>query len=264
MKNPFVKKLVALFFIFYLPFHSMAWGLLGHRIVGEIADSYLTPQTKKEIKLLLGTESIGMVSNWMDFIKSDSTYKYLGNWHYINMESGFSQNEFQAFLDKDTSTNAYTKILFISKELKKKILSHSTRSMYLKTLIHLVGDIHQPLHVGRPDDHGGNKIKVMWFNENINLHQLWDDRLINFQQLSYTEYARAINHTSKLQRNTWEKETLGQWLWQSYQYAENIYSDINTDDKVGYSYNFKYIAIINQQLLKGGVHLAGLLNDIFD
>ena len=66
-------------------------------------------------------------------------------------------------------------------------------------LIHLVGDIHQPMHTGRSDDQGGNKIKVMWFNEPKNLHQVWDDQLILFQQLSYTEYAAAINHTTPAQ-----------------------------------------------------------------
>lgn len=242
----------------------MAWGVLGHRIVGEIADSYLTPDARKEIKKLLGTETIGMASNWMDFIRSDSTYKYLSNWHYINIKGGLSQNEFQNFFDKDTATDAYTKILFVSKELKNKVLSHDTRAMYLRILIHLVGDIHQPLHVGRLDDLGGNKIKLLWFNENVNLHQVWDERLVNFQQLSYTEYVNVINHTTKAQRKAWQKEPLSQWLWESYQNAEKIYADIKPDEKIGYNYNFKYIATVNDRLLKGGVHLAGLLNEIFD
>ncbi|HMU71739.1 MAG TPA: S1/P1 nuclease, partial [Ferruginibacter sp.] len=81
--------------------------------------------------------------------------------------------------------------------------------------------------------------------------------------LSYTEYVAAINHTTKEQRELWQSEPVSQWIWNSYQLAEKIYADVKPEDKLGYPYNYKYIGIVNQQLLKGGVHLAGLLNEIF-
>jgi len=257
-------KFILITFIAYLPFKSQAWGVLGHRIVGEIADSYLSADAKKDIKDLLGNESVGMASNWMDFIKSDSTFRYLSNWHYLNIKSGLTQPEFESWVQKDTSTNAYTKILFVSQELKNKVIARETRAMYLKILIHLVGDIHQPMHVGRLEDQGGNRIRLMWFNDNVNLHQVWDDRLIGLQQLSYTEYVKAINFTTKDQRRVWQSEPLHNWFWQSYVHAEKIYADIKPEEKLGYNYHFKYIDVVNDQLLKGGVHLAGLLNEIFD
>ena len=167
-------------------------------------------------------------------------------------------------IEEDTSTNAFTKIRFVANELKNKAHPVETRAMYLRILIHLVGDIHQPLHVGRLEDLGGNRIRLTWFNENVNLHQVWDERLINFQQLSYTEYAGSINFTNKIQRKSWQNQPLSQWFWESYQYAEQIYGDVKADDKLGYNYNFKYIAIVNGQLLKGGVRLAGLFNYTFD
>ena len=131
-------------------------------------------------------------------------------------------------------------------------------------MIHLVGDIHQPLHVGRLEDLGGNKVKVLWFKDSSNLHQVWDEKLIDFQQLSYTEYAAAINFSSKEQRKIWQEEPLSLWFYQSYQHAEKIYAEVKApDEKLGYQYNFKYIKTLDEQLLKGGVRLAGLLNDIF-
>jgi hypothetical protein len=131
-------------------------------------------------------------------------------------------------------------------------------------LIHFVGDIHQPLHAGRFEDLGGNKIKVNWFSDLKNLHQIWDDQLILFQQLSYTEYSTAINHTNPTQIKTWQQEPLSEWIIQSYQLSEKIYSDIKQpNQRLEYRYNFNYVSILNQQLLKGGVHLAGVLNDIF-
>jgi len=258
-----IKKTSLLLFFLYLPFCSMAWGVLGHRIVGQVADSYLTKNTKKEIFKILGNESIAMASNWPDFIKSDPSYSYLSPWHYINLKAGLSETEVKNYLATDTVTDAYTRINWLTAELKNKELEQEKKILYLRLLIHIVGDIHQPLHVGRYEDLGGNKIKVTWFKDAYNLHQIWDERLVDFQQLSYTEYATAINFSTKEQRKTWEAEPVSEWIWQSYQHAENIYADIKPDDKLGYQYNFKYIATVNQQLLKGGVHLACLLNDIF-
>jgi len=258
------KKLLLLVLFFYLPFQSGAWGLLGHRIVGQIADHYLTPLARIQVAKILGIESIAMTSNWPDFIRSDTSYNYLSNWHYINIKGGMSYNEVRSLLFSDTAINAYTKINFLVKELRKKNLPTKDKLFYLRFLIHIVGDIHQPLHVGRPEDRGGNQIKVLWFNVPYNLHQVWDQQLINFQQLSYTEYTTAIDHTTKAQRIAWQKEPLHDWFWQSYQIAEKVYGDVKMpDEKLGYLYNFLYIDILNNQLLKGGIHLAGLLNSIY-
>lgn len=259
-----IIKAFCIVFIAALPFNAMAWGVLGHRIVGEIADGYLSKKAKKEVYAILGIESIAMSSNWADFIKSDPSYNYLSNWHYINIKGGLTLQQFQAYLDADTAVDAYTRINFLTAELKKKDLAADKKLLYLRVLIHLAGDVHQPMHVGRLEDLGGNRTRVLWFKDSVNLHQVWDDRLINFQQLSYTEYATAINHTTKDMVAQWQSEPLGTWFFQSYQYAEKIYSEIKTPfQKLDYKYNFDYVNILNSQLLKGGVHLAGLLNEIF-
>lgn len=259
-----IKTATLLTLFFYLPFATMAWGVEGHRVVGQIADSYTSKKAKREISKILGTESIAMSSNWADFVKSDPAYNYLYNWHFINFKAGLNTDQVQAYLDSDTATDAYTKINFLAAQLKNKQLTQENKQLYLRVLIHLVGDIHQPMHTGRPDDLGGNKIKVMWFNEPKNLHQVWDDQLISFQQLSYTEYTDVINFTTKEQRAQWQQEPVSKWVIDSYQLAEKIYADIKQpDQRLDYKYNYNYVALLNQQLLKGGVHLAGMLNEIF-
>lgn len=264
MKIKHLKKIALIvLFVVYLPFSGIAWGMQGHRIVGQIADTYLTKQAKKEIFKILGTESIAITSNWPDFIRSDSTYSYLNSWHYINLKPGLNESEVKSYLANDTAIDAYTRINWLVAQLKNKTLEQQNKVLYLRLLIHIVGDIHQPLHVGRLDDRGGNTIKVLWFNNPYNLHQVWDERLIDFQQLSYTEYAETINHTTKAQRNEWQTQPVSEWIWQSYQLVEKIYTDVKPDDKLNHLYNFKHIGTVNQQLLKGGVHLASLLNDIF-
>jgi len=254
MEIRFLRRAVLIGLFFYLPFHSMGWGMLGHRIVGEIAERYLTPAAKKAVLQILGT----------DFIKSDSTFNYLGPWHYLNIKDGLNYAEFQDYLKKDTDVDANTKLTFLVKELKNKKLPKDKKLMYLRLLIHIVGDIHEPMHVSRAEDQGGNRIRVMWFNEPSNLHRVWDDQLIEYQKLSYTEYVKAIDHTNAKQNLAWQKQPINQWFFESYQISHNLYSEIrNPDEKLSYRYNFDHVQILNDQLLKGGIRLAGLLNEIF-
>ena len=240
------------------------WGQNGHRIVGEIADSYLSSKARKAIREILGYESIAITSNWPDFIKSDSTFNYLSSWHYINVKQGLSQTEFNSILQQDTATDAYTKLNSLIAELKNKQLSLDKKQMYLRLLIHIAGDIHQPLHVGQFEDLGGNRIRLQWFGEPTNLHSVWDERLIEFQKLSYTEYAASINHTTKAQRKQWQEQPMNEWFFESYQLAGKVYNSVTQPEpKLSFRYNFDYIDMLNSQLLKGGVRLAGLLNSIF-
>jgi hypothetical protein len=263
MKKSFFKILLPVLLFFYIPAQTMAWGTNGHRITGQIADSYLTAKARKAIQAILGNESIAMAGNWGDFIKSDPAYNYVFNWHFVDFDENYTYNEMLAHFKTDTAANAYNKIQFLTAELKKKNLGLAKKVMYLKLLIHFVEDVHQPFHTAHASDKGGNDIKLFWFNNPTNLHTIWDSQLIDFQQLSYTEYTAAINHSTATQRAEWQKAPLTQWIYESHQLAEKAYSEVKPDDKLSYNYNFKNIATINQQLLKGGVRLAGLLNQIF-
>ncbi|MBK0379779.1 S1/P1 nuclease [Mucilaginibacter segetis] len=264
MKLNVLKKLLLGVAVMYLPLQSMAWGTTGHRVCGQIAESYLTPKARKAIQAILGDESVAMASNWADFIKSDPAYSYLSSWHYIDFDKPYTYPEMQAFLLKDTSVDAYTKLNFLIGELKKKDLPQANKLLYLRMLIHIVEDVHQPMHTAHTADKGGNDIKVNWFSTPTNLHSIWDTQLIEFQQLSYTEYANAINHTTATERTEWQKAPISQWLFESSKLADNIYADAQNGENInGYKYNFKYISLLNNQLLKGGVRLAGVLNELF-
>lgn len=249
--------------LMYAPLQTMAWGDKGHRIAGQIASTYLTPKAKAAIKAILGNESVAMSSTWADFIKSDPAYNYLSTWHYIDFDKPFNYPQLQSFLKQDTSVDAYTKMQFMIGELKKKNLAADKKLLYLRMLIHVVEDVHQPMHTAHTDDKGGNDFKVNWFNDPSNMHSVWDSKLIEFQNLSYTEYANAINFTTLAQRTAWQKEPISKWLFDSKEIAEKIYASSKQDEKLNYKYNFQFIGTVNQQLLKAGVHLAGLLNQIF-
>ncbi|HMG11394.1 MAG TPA: S1/P1 nuclease [Mucilaginibacter sp.] len=263
MKKNLFKKIMLFIAVCYAPLQSMAWGINGHRICGQIADSYLTPKTRLAIQAILGNESIAISSNWADFIKSDPAYNYMYNWHFIDLDKAYTYPELQAYLKADTATDAYTKMNFLITELKKKDLAKTNKLVYLRMLIHIVEDVHQPLHTGHTQDKGGNDVKVQWFGKESNLHSVWDSGLIDAQQLSYTEYAAMINHTTAAERAKLQKDPISEWLFESNQLAEKIYAGVTPQENLSYKYNFKYIEILNHQMLKAGVRLAGVLNELF-
>jgi hypothetical protein len=263
MKFNFLKKLTVGLAIFSVPMQSMGWGANGHRISGQIAANHLTLKARLAIKAILGNESIAMASNWADYIKSDPAYSYLYNWHFVDFERPMSYPEMTEFLEHDNDPNAYSKLKFLIGELKKPSTTKENKLLYLRMLIHITEDIHQPMHTAHASDKGGNDFKVNWFSKPTNLHSIWDSELINFQELSYTEYVAAIDHPTATQVKDWQTAPLSKWIFESSTLAEQFYTEIKPGDTLNYKYNFSHLDILNQQLLKGGIRLAGLLNEIF-
>ena len=171
---------------------AFCWGATGHRVIAEIAQNHLTKKAKKELKKLIGKETLAWWSNWPDFIKSDTTWRFASKWHYVDLPGHLEKEKFISELKKLPGENLYTQINAMAAQLKDKSLTDEKRRTALKFLIHLVGDLHQPLHVGRDEDQGGNKITVYWFDEKTNLHSVWDSKLIELQQYSYTEYVKRF------------------------------------------------------------------------
>ncbi|WP_316737920.1 S1/P1 nuclease [Pedobacter aquatilis] len=247
----------------YLPMQVNAWGMTGHRVVGEIADSYLKSKTRKAIQAILGSESLAMSANWGDFIKSDSAYNYLYNWHFVNLPANLDKQGVYNFLETEKDPNLYNKILELTAVLKKPGATLAEKKLALRMLVHMAGDLCQPMHVARKEDLGGNRISVLWFNEKSNIHRVWDEQLIEYQQLSYTEYTKAINHPSAVQLYNWQNTTLKDCIYESYQVCSKIYDKTKPDSKLSYRYNFDWVDTLNEQLLKGGIRLAKMLNDIY-
>jgi len=257
-------KALLISFLLYIPLQGFSWGMTGHRVIGQIAYSYLSPKAKQEIKAIFGNESLALSTTWADFIRSDSNYNYLSPWHYVNFAPGLDFAGFNAFLKQDTAVDAYTKINVCIKELKKGTLDNTQKKLYLHMLVHMLGDVHMPYHTGRAEDRGGNNIHVLWYNQPTNMHAVWDGSMIDDQKLSFTEYTEAINFTTPAQREAWEKGGLNAWLFDSYQIVEKLYGEnIQPNQKLGYVYTYKYLDTVNQQLLKAGVRLAYTLNQIF-
>jgi hypothetical protein len=259
------KFLAGLLLAFLFPIASFAWGPNGHRIVAEIAWLHLTPQARKAVNNILGRQSMAMVANWPDFIKSDTTHQYdhTGKWHYLDFPANIDRTTFDKLLQAATGENLYTETQAMIRELKNRSLSKEKQVFALTFLVHMLGDMHQPLHVGRDEDMGGNKVNVSWFDRPTNLHRVWDEFLIDFQQLSYTEYTKAINIATPGEIKAMQRGSIADWMFDSHQLSDKVYARTGADAKLSYRYNYIFVEDLNQQLLKGGLRLAAVLNGIF-
>lgn len=179
----------------------------------EIAYRHLTENSKS--KLLKSSEISRSPIGQITLILSNrsESYKNTSSWHYLDFPENLNRNQFDDFLNQSTDKNLYKRTLELIDQLKnREDYSNEEQIVALYFLVHLIGDAHQPLHLGREEDLGGNKIKVKWFGQPTNLHSLWDDELVDFQKYSYTEYAAVLDfHDSDFNRNLTDGN-LEDWL----------------------------------------------------
>jgi len=243
-----------------------AWGQNGHRIVGQIAQSHISEPTKIAIAPLLETQSLAQISTWPDEMRSapgEFWQKKSSRWHYINADENktFNFNHDHTH-SKESVTNILEGMHYSINVLKNEKASLAEKQFSLRFLVHLVGDSHQPFHVGRSEDRGGNKIEVSFFNQPTNLHSLWDTKLIENENLSFTEYAQFINTTNSELIDEYLQSTPANWLEESHNLALHLYK--STDEKISYSYVYDNKPIVNKRLQQAGIRLAGVLNALFD
>lgn len=235
------------------------WGSTGHRALAEVASFYLTENAKNKINEILDGETIVTVSMYADDIRSDNRYDKYYDWHFINMELD-EDYEDAVPSEKGDVFIAINKCLDI---LESDSLTDSDKSFYLKLLIHFIGDLHQPMHIGRYEDRGGNRVYVKWFGRNSNLHRVWDSEMINGYNMSYSELAKNLSTPENLEIE-FERDDLIDWVNETHSYTRKIYNDVSIDDNLGYEYQYQNFQIVRELILKGGMRLASVLNYLFD
>ena len=266
---------------FLSSFNALAWGPTGHRVVGEVAEKFLNVNTLVRVHTILKGQSLARVSTWPDEIKSEpQTYRYTFNWHYTTWlpeshdHSEHTETESTGFLLKSINEQVLV--------LNDSMASQEKKAFAIKFLVHLIGDVHQPLHVGTANDMGGNNCKVQFHGRVTNLHALWDEGMIEANKLSYTELTSFI-----LQGLTPEKVfqikkgTVLSWAEESKKLGPTVYpTEVNPTTesklltfnycqkdapselapKLGYEYSYRFMPIVEQRLLQAGIRLAELLN----
>ena len=250
-------KYIFILLLFLIPPQLLfGWGKTGHRIVGKIAETYLTKNAKTQIKKLIGHHDLSRISNWSDEIKSDPEWDHAWDWHYCTIPDNedYEKNKHKGL--------ALEKVYEFIEILKNTKTSKEDKIIALKFLVHLIGDLHQPLHVGNGKDKGGNSIKLKWFGESTNLHSVWDTKLIEHQKLSYTEYANYLILNidySKIRK--WQGDSIMDFILESKTLRKQCYEYKN--DNLKWDYFYKHKNLLENRLLQGGVRLSGELNRIF-
>lgn len=236
------------------------WGQTGHRTIGKIAENYLEAKTKREISKILDGQSLALVSTFGDDIKSDKRYKDFYSWHYVNMPFGVKYED----SEKNPNGDLVTGIEKCKSVILDKNASKDDKAFYLKLLVHFIGDLHQPMHVGRAEDKGGNTIQVQWFNDGTNLHSVWDSKMIDSFQMTYTEMAANADKISKEQVKYLQQGTIADWANETQTFAIKAYDSTEVGEKLSYNYMYENFGLVRSQLQKGGIRLAKVLNDLFD
>ncbi len=291
-ETPFALLLLVTLFSLLDTNTVYAWGQDGHRVTAEIAERNLTPKAVAAIRKIAGPETLAELSTWADDIRSDGTWDFAQPWHYISIDDEESWDDFERvpeekgdvllilekletfLLDPDKKTLELPGIVSgKSSKLKISQKKEIGRKEALAFYVHFIGDIHQPLHVGRRDDQGGNKIQVEWFGEETTLHKVWDEKLIESLNLSYTEFSTFLNRASESDKEKWAKSSYLDWAKESKEIRGQVY-DFGAQRKnyflnvveppvLSYDYRSKTLPLVRERLLKGGVRLAAKLNKLF-
>lgn len=238
------------------PDPAAAWGPTGHRVVGAIAQEHLTPAARQGVEQLLGRDSLAEVSTWADFIRSDPDWRRADDWHWVTLPEGVSYDE----SEKNPRGDVLEALQRFEATLRDPQAPLQDRQEALKFLVHMVGDLHQPLHVGTGDDRGGNQVLVTWFGEPSNLHTVWDSEIIDSEELSFTEWVAFLD-VSADERAAWQQGSYLDWAEESRALRGVVY-DLG-DRRLSWDYRFRALPVIEQRLRQGGVRLAHVLNRIY-
>ena len=248
-----------------------AWGREGHRLTALVAEAYLTPEAKAQIAELLHKETLAGVAPWADDYRVD--HPETGKWHYVDIpkaEAKFDRNRDCPVSQADPKSPwrdcVTDRILYFEGRLGDTTLSDQERAIALKFLVHLIGDIHQPFHA-LGDDRGGNNISVRFLGSTqcgpftCNLHGVWDDSMIENQNLSEKKYTEKL--LQEIQDNHWERMAGGEpttWANISHHYA--VEASAPNGALLTHEYVDEESKIVDAQLALGGLRLARVLNRI--
>jgi hypothetical protein len=240
--------------------YAHAWGQTGHRVTGKIAEYYLSDEAKAAVGRILPNESLAEASTYPDEMRSNPDHywqKIAGPFHYVTVPVGKNYVEVGAPEQGDS----YTALAEFTKTLKDPDASQADKQLALRFAVHIIGDLHQPLHAGNGTDRGGNDVKVEFFWEESNLHRVWDSGLIDRRDLSFTEWSEWLNNKiSKQQAQEWMTTDPLVYIEESTRIRDEIYPN---GEKLSWDYLYNHIPTVKLRLQQGGVRIAAYLNSVF-
>ena len=255
-----IYKQILAFSFLCLSISLSAYDAVGHRIVADIAYQNLTNKALTQVDKVLGKHGIIYEATWADEVRSDKKYAYSYQWHYQNLKDGMTTADFQKLLDNPKAEGEH--LFYALDTLTSRLKKDKNDAEALKFLVHFVGDLHQPMHLGRLEDLGGNKISINWFGKTINLHSLWDSYIIESNKMSYSEFSRYLQDKFEPKRSEFKKYSILQSIEAGYAIRTQIYA-YDTTDTNNYHYVYFFANKQDEMLYRGGIQLANILNDIY-
>ena len=254
------KSILSLSFL-WIAISATAYDAVGHRIVADIAYKNLTEKARIQVDEVLGKRGIVYEATWADEVRSDKKYDYSYPWHYQNLKDSLTNKDFKSLLEspKNEGEHLFYAIELMTNRLKKD----RNDAEALKFLVHFVGDLHQPMHLGRKEDLGGNKVDAKWFGKQINLHSLWDGHLLETQKMSFSEYSQYLQDRFEPKKAELKKCTIVQSIEAGYSVRTQIYGYDNSDTN-NYHYVYYFADKLDEMLYRGGIQLANVLNAIYN
>jgi hypothetical protein len=269
-----------------LPARASAWGGEGHRITARVAWARMKQSTRKKIIAILGSEAaLRPAATWPDTLYGNpQQYSYTFKWHFVDIPTD-SNHKYLASRDcKQSAGECVIKALAAQRlVLKNASSSAGKRLNALRFIIHFMGDLHQPLHCAEDQgDAGGNGKAVCFFGvcaeqsgKKYNLHMTWDKLMIQHTKVSEDKYVQNIVNRIKGMSQSELNDILAgdtvAWAEDAHQIAFNHAYDLpdpttkkkKTYYDLGQAYQDANIGFVDEQLLKGGVRLAAMLDEIF-
>ena len=244
-----------------IPAIAFAWGAKGHDIVARVAENNVSKRTLRAVEKVLDGHSMVYVANWMDNASHTEEYAYTKTWHYVNVDTK-EQSYYNS--EKEAKGDVVMAIDSIVANLKSGELAPEEERAQLMMLIHLVGDMHCPMHAGHKSDRGGNGTKVKYFGSQKKLHTVWDSDIIeSAHRWSHSEWQEQIDRVSKRQKRAIMQGRPADWIEECVTLAADVYARSTTGENLSYDYVAYYTPILEEQLLKAGIRLAHLLEEIY-
>ena len=236
---------------------TVAWFELGHRVVARIAQRRLTPAAAAALRDILSGQDIADASLWADQVRGQR--RDTGPLHYVNIPL-----EATAY---DSATQCPEGCIISAIAADRRILADPAagpieRAEALRFLIHLIGDLHQPLHVSNNEDKGGNQTEVQFFGRGSNLHKVWDGQLIEQLTTDPNQYLEHLTQQmGSLDLAAFEQGTVVDWAMEGHRIAVESAYRIPRNRHLSDTYEQANLPIVDLAIIKAGVRLAKLLND---
>jgi hypothetical protein len=241
------------------------WGYDAHRLICDIAWREMNAAARAAVQRILASdrpyERFSESCIWADEIRNDPAYARYVTAHYMNVPSGRAGVD--PAVDCAATYCVIEAIRDLSAEVADPSLAAPARRDALRFLVHFVGDIHQPLHVGRPEDRGGNDVRLRFFDEPTNLHTLWDAGLVQRALLDPWDGRRLHESIAPAEQAAWDDLDPVAWANESYRIVEReAYRGIEPGAALGTAYADRNAAIVELRIVQAGYRLGRLLNQL--